>query len=166
MGFGRHSSQDQTIAAALQLHVRKVSARLRREFQLQRTFPSKTRSSHAPLTVALVDGATYQGVRYPFTHPRLQPAESAVGTSQTLLQRVLPCFYRSKLQEVMSQEQVSRGHQQLFSFVSFSSRHFSHLVGTTGDFEVCHSSPFCGPSRATPTFIPSHRVQLSLANPL
>lgn len=155
MGFGRHSSQDQTIAAALQLHVRKVSARLRREFQHQRTFPSKTRSSSAALTVALVDGATYQGVRYPFTHPRLQPGESAVGTSQTLLQHVLPCFYRSKLQEAIP-----------FSFVSFSSRHFSHLVGTAGDFEVCHSSPFCGPSPVTPTFIPSHRVQLSLANPL
>src|SRR5271155_1148675 len=116
MGFGRHSSQDQTIAAALQLHVRKVSARLRREFQRQRTFPSKTRSSHAPLTVALVDGATCQGVRYPFTHPRLQPAESAVGTSQTLLQRVLHAFPRSKLQKAMFAEASSRGHQQPCSF--------------------------------------------------
>jgi len=100
MGFSRHSSQDQTVAIALQLHVRKVSA------QLRRTFPSKMRSSRAALTVALVDGATYQGVRYPFTHPRLQPAESAVGTSQTLLQRVLPYFRRSKLQEAMLQKQV------------------------------------------------------------
>jgi hypothetical protein len=99
-------------------------------------------TTHATLTVAPVDGATYQRVRYPFTHPGLQPAESAVGTSQTLLQRVLPCFrrrresaVRSKLQGAMLQKQVVEAAKQSCSFVSFSCRHFSHLAGTASDFE-------------------------------
>lgn len=58
-GIWRRTSQDQTAASALQLHVGNVILRPRKHPK-DKNIPIKMRSSHAASIVALVDGATYQ----------------------------------------------------------------------------------------------------------